>query len=65
MDRGMPEDPFADEPRKVGGQQPEAEEESGAEAAGEREAGAGDGPRRATPSQEIENPVEGGEAPSG
>jgi hypothetical protein len=62
MDRGMPEDPFADEPRKVGGKQPEADEESGADDAGEREAG--EGPSRATPSQEIENAVEG-EAPSG
>lgn len=48
-------DPFADEPRKVGGDVPEREDE---EAGGD---GAGSGE---TPSEEIEDPAEG-EAPSG
>ena len=66
MDREPPQDPFADEPRKIGGKAPEGEEAEEANPAGpgrraEEAAGRDVEP---PPSQDIENPADG-EAPSG
>lgn len=62
MDRAEADEPFADEPRRVGGSPPE-EDDEGARG-GEGGAEPRERPEPASPTEEIENPAEG-EAPSG
>jgi hypothetical protein len=62
MDRAEAEEPFADEPRRVGGSPPEEDDE--AARGGEDGAKPGERPEPVSPTEEIENPSEG-EAPSG